>query len=68
MLTNTEYAPGHYGWEMIQSFGSLVRHGLITAQEHERFLGAVEELVQRDEYFYSITLYVYLGRPCCSGR
>lgn len=61
-LTETEFAPGTYGYEQMKTFGAMVRHGLITANEYARFCKEVAAQSERGEYFYSLTLYIYLGR------
>jgi SAM-dependent methyltransferase len=60
-LINTSYAPGEYGWEQAQSFQALVRRGLAQRQELDTFLNALDELHRHREYFYSITMFVYVG-------
>lgn len=60
-LLNTSYTPGAYGWEQAQSFRGLVKRGLAQRQWLERFLQDLEDLHRRGEYFYSITMFVYVG-------
>ena len=61
-LTNTVYAPGWYGYEQVQAFGALARRGLISADDYARFQADITAQASRNEYFYSITLYVYVGQ------
>ena len=61
-LTETEFAPGRYGYEQVQAFGALVRHGIVTAEDYARFRDSIEAQAARGEYFYSLTLYIYKGR------
>ena len=61
-LTNTEFAPGWYGYEQVQSFGALARRGLISSEDYGRFCDDVAAQAARGEYFYSLTLYVYVGQ------
>ena len=61
-LTNTVYAPGWYGYEQVQAFGALARRGLISADDYARFCDDIAAQASRNEYFYSITLYVYVGQ------
>jgi ubiquinone/menaquinone biosynthesis C-methylase UbiE len=58
---NTCFEPGEYGWERAQDFGSMVKRGMITAEDYDRFVQSQEELAQRDEYFYAITMLSYVG-------
>lgn len=67
VMTNTEHAESYYGYQRIQDFQALVRHGFITPEEHERFTTEVEQLAASGEYFYSITMYAYAGRRRESG-
>jgi ubiquinone/menaquinone biosynthesis C-methylase UbiE len=59
--TNTCFEPGHYGWERSQDFGSMVKRGMITADEYQRFIQSLGELASRNEYFYAITMFSYVG-------
>lgn len=61
-LTNTEFAPGWYGYDQIQAFGALARRGLIAPDDYTRFYDDVTAQAARGEYFYSLTLYVYVGK------
>lgn len=61
-LINTMYAPGWVGYEQVQAFGALVRRGLLSAEDYARFREDIAAQAARGEYFYSITLYVYVGQ------
>lgn len=63
VLTETEFAPGRYGFETINSFSALVRNGLITQQEFNQFFDDMIALADGGQYFYSITLFAYVGTP-----
>jgi ubiquinone/menaquinone biosynthesis C-methylase UbiE len=60
---DTCFEPGHYGWERSQDFGSMVKRGMITTEEYERFVQSLAELASRNEYFYAITMFSYVGTP-----
>jgi SAM-dependent methyltransferase len=60
--TSTRFAPGSYGWERVQDFRGLVERGMIRAAEYERLHSALEELASREQYFYAITMFVFVGR------
>jgi ubiquinone/menaquinone biosynthesis C-methylase UbiE len=62
VLTNTSYEKGNYGWERMQDFGEMVKHGIIEATAYDAFLSDLAALAASDEYFYSITMYAYSGR------
>ncbi|HEX7049002.1 MAG TPA: methyltransferase domain-containing protein [Longimicrobiales bacterium] len=59
--TSTRFEPGHYGWERCRDFEAMVRHGIIAAEVYRSFARALEELAARDQYFYAITLFSYVG-------
>lgn len=59
--TSTRFEPGHYGWERSQDFGSMVKRRMITAEDCDRFLRTLEQLASRNEYFYAITMFSYVG-------
>lgn len=61
-LTETEYAPGAYGYQQAQSFGALVRRSLVSTEDYAEFMDDLTALAESSRYFYSVTLYVYVGR------
>jgi len=61
-LTDTVYAPGWTGYEQVQAFSALARRGLIGPDDYARFLADVSAQAARGQYFYSITLYAYMGQ------
>ena len=61
-LTNTVYAPGWVGYEQVQAFGALASRGLISSEDYARFRDDIAAQAIRNEYFYSLTLYVYVGQ------
>jgi ubiquinone/menaquinone biosynthesis C-methylase UbiE len=62
VLTSTRFEPGTYGYDSIESFRALVKRGILAPEEYAAFRGAVEELAAADRYFYSITMFAYVGR------
>jgi hypothetical protein len=62
VLANTDYRPPYYGYARIQDFAGLAKHGLITPEELEKFYRDIQEQADRGAYFYSITLYVFVGQ------
>lgn len=60
-LTETEFAPGAYGYEQMQTFGAMARRQLILEEDFLRLLEDVEAQAKRGEYFYSVTLFIYVG-------
>lgn len=61
VLTNTRFEPPYYGHRMIRDFEALASRGMIDAKDHERFIGDIERLHAADRFFYSITMYIYVG-------
>lgn len=62
ILTNTEYAPGFYGYERIKEMGLMVEYGIIDRFEYKAFCDNSSESVKKGEYFLSITMFIYSGR------
>lgn len=62
VLTNTKFCAPYYGYERIKDFGTLVKHGVIKKEEYENFYKDIVNLSQNGEYFYAITMYIYVGR------
>lgn len=68
VLTNTAYAPPHFGHENARALRSLVRRGLADAADVEAFEREQRELHERGRYFYSITGYAYVGTRLAAPR
>ncbi len=62
VLINTQFCPPYYGYERINDFQEMVESGLITREEFEAFYQDILGSSHRGEYFYSITMYIYVGR------
>ena len=62
VLTNTAFEPPWFGYQNAQALRSLVKRGLATREDCDRFLEEQAELHARGRYFYSITGYAYVGR------
>jgi SAM-dependent methyltransferase len=62
VLTETNFAQNTYGFELINSFRALVRRGDIKEDEFQLFYKDLEQLASKGEYFFSITMYVYVGK------
>ncbi len=60
-LTETEFAPGTSGYEQMTTFGAMARRQLIPQEEYLRLLDELEAQAKRGDYFYSVTLFVYVG-------
>ena len=60
-LTETEFAPGAYGYEQRNTLGAMARRRLISPDDFTRFFNDVEAQAERGEYFYSVTLFIYVG-------
>jgi ubiquinone/menaquinone biosynthesis C-methylase UbiE len=61
VLTNTKFEEPYYGHMMIRDFESLVRRNIISEQDYKEFLDDIELLNDKDQFFYSITMYIYVG-------
>jgi SAM-dependent methyltransferase len=62
VLTNTEFCAPYYGHARVNDFQEMSERGLIAREEFEAFYQDILELSDKGEYFYSITMYIYLGR------
>ena len=60
-LTETEYAPGAYGYEQVQTLGAMARRHLILEDDFRRFLEDIDAQAKRGDYFYSVMLFIYVG-------
>ncbi|MGO4547846.1 methyltransferase domain-containing protein [Paenibacillus sp. 2TAB23] len=61
VLTNTKFEEPYYGHMMIRDFESLVRRDMLRAEDYKGFLDNIELLNKSDQFFYSITMYIYVG-------
>lgn len=59
--TSSRYEPGCHGWEWSHHFEGLVKRGVVAQREYEAFIDGLEELAARDQYFYAITMFSYVG-------
>lgn len=64
VLTNSEFKKGNYGYGMIKGFEDLIKDDLITKDEYDRFHHEMLQLNQTGEYFFSINMYIYVGKKC----
>jgi ubiquinone/menaquinone biosynthesis C-methylase UbiE len=62
VLTNTKFEEPYYGYQRIKDFKYLINEQMISQEEYSRFIKDIKELSRKDEYFYSITMYIYVGR------
>ena len=68
VLTNTEFRPPYYGQARINDFRAMAEAGLIDLREFERFYQDIEQRTTKNQYFYSITMYIYVGRKTTASR
>ena len=61
-LTNTVYAPGWVGYEQVASLRRAGPARPDSPDDYARFCDDLAAQAARGEYFYSITLYVYVGQ------
>ena len=62
LITETEFCQGNAGHGNINDCSALVRRGMVSQEEFDRFLSNIQALADRDEYFYAVTTYIYVGR------
>lgn len=57
VLTSTEIERS-----TVRDFEALVRRDMISREEYDRFIGDIESLAAKGEYFQAMTAYIYVGR------
>jgi SAM-dependent methyltransferase len=62
IINNTKYEAPYYGFARIKDFAHLVDAKLLQAEEYRELLTDIEGLAERNHYFYSITMYAFMGR------
>jgi SAM-dependent methyltransferase len=62
VLTNTVYEEPWLGYQTARAIRSLVKRGLATADDYDRFERDQAELNALGRYFYGITGFAYVGR------
>ena len=61
VLTNTEFCSPYNGYERIKEFRGLADKGVIDREKYEQFCQEMKARSEQGAYFYSITMYVYVG-------
>jgi SAM-dependent methyltransferase len=61
-LTSTPFEPESYGRQQAESFRALVRRGMVSQAKFDKFFSFLEQDAALGRFFYSVTLYVYVGR------
>lgn len=62
VLVNTEYSPDLYGYQRIRDAQTMADQGIVSQEDAIMFIHNIEKTVSEGTYFYSITLYVYVGQ------
>ncbi|MGV3615410.1 MAG: methyltransferase domain-containing protein [Fimbriimonas sp.] len=60
-MTSTSFAPDSYGYRQAQSFAALVRRGLVEEEAYAAFMDHQARAAERGAFFYSVTMYAYVG-------
>lgn len=62
VLMETEYREGFKGYSAVNDeFKALIENKMIEESEYTAFCKEITQLAEKDEYFYSINMYVYHG-------
>lgn len=62
VLTNTTFAAPYFGYQHItNSLSALARRNLVEQAEYEQFCDTLRRFAEHDEYFFSLTLYAFIG-------
>jgi len=62
VLTNTRFEEPFFGYMRALDFKALVKRGMVNQEDYNQFYHDLQELAENDEYFYSITMYIYVGK------
>lgn len=62
VLINTKYAEHLFGYALISEIDTLVNLRLVSPDDRDELCEHVKSLAARNEFFYSITGYVYVGK------
>ncbi|MBT8447495.1 MAG: hypothetical protein KJO38_10115, partial [Gammaproteobacteria bacterium] len=66
-LLETEYAQGRYGFDRLDDLSSLVAAGSIDPAEYAMIRREMQSLNEKNQYFYSVNSYLYVGEPDKQG-
>ena len=61
VLVNENYTPGLYGYDRIRDFQTMAEEGLVSEEDLASFQKDLERTVSENNYFYSVTMYVFNG-------
>lgn len=61
-MINTTFSEGHHGYTLAVGMGSMVKRGLLAADDYEGFLAELHELARQGRYFWSTTRFAFVGR------
>jgi SAM-dependent methyltransferase len=62
-MVETHLLPGTYARQQVESFAALVRRGMFGDAPYQAFLKEQEDLQREREFFFSLTMFAYLGYP-----
>lgn len=60
-LLETVYEKGCYSYERLHDMSALVEHDHISLSEYEMIVAEMETLSRSNQYFYSLTSFIYFG-------
>lgn len=67
-MINTTFAHGHHGHTLAVGMGSMVKRGLLAADDYEGFLAELHDLARQGRYFWSTTRFAFVGRTVDAAR
>jgi len=62
-LLETEFREGKYGFDRLRDLSNLVEGGSIEPTEYEMICSEMQNLSDKNKYFYSVNSYIYAGEP-----
>jgi ubiquinone/menaquinone biosynthesis C-methylase UbiE len=60
-LLSQSFSPESYGRRQAESFEALARRGLISQDDYASFMEFLQDSAARDAFFYSVTLFAFVG-------
>jgi len=63
VLTKTRLDETYYGFSRVNDFAQMAQAGIIPHADYDEFLAQTKHLAAQNRFFYSITMYIFVGQP-----
>ncbi len=60
-IIETKFEEGSFGYDRMMDLNALVEKGVIRSEDHLKIINEMKELNENEEYFYSLSSYIYYG-------